>query len=60
MSFGKNSMLSVSPGFMGGLCTVEHRKKSSQCSTVMPNNCKTLKVTSALETLKNYKWEPDR
>lgn len=51
MSFGRNSMLSISPGFMGGLCIVEHRKKSSQCSTVIPNNSKTLKVTAALESL---------
>ena len=33
---------------MGGLCIVEHRKKSSHCNTVMPNNNKTLKVMSAL------------
>ena len=48
MSFGRNSMVSISPGFMGGLCIVEHRKKSSHCNTVMPNNNKTLKVMSAL------------
>lgn len=54
MSFGRNSRLSTSPGSMVELYIVEHRKKSSQCGTVIPNNCKTLKVMSSLKSLEQW------